>query len=152
MNSWGNFFVEKGVKVNGDYYHREVLDGVMKRQAQTLFLDANWCFLQDDATSHTTRAHSAVLRSWISWLHREGWVATKLTWSEHIRLRHFRRIWAKGLRSRILSLARLKLKILRECTKFPQEFIWNLTNFGARGCWPASELVVTDLSDCNFFH
>ena len=47
--------VEKGVGVNGDYSHREVLDGVMKRQAQTLFLDGNWCFLQDDETSHTTR-------------------------------------------------------------------------------------------------
>jgi len=48
-------FVENGVKINGDYYRREVLDGVVKRQAQTLFPDGNWCFLQDGATSHTAR-------------------------------------------------------------------------------------------------
>ena len=55
--------VEKGVKVNGDYYRREVLDDVVKRQAQTLFPDENWCFLQDGVTSNYGTLDSAVLRS-----------------------------------------------------------------------------------------
>lgn len=46
-------FVKKGVKIDADYYRREILDGTVNVWAPILLPDRNWTYQQDGAPAHT---------------------------------------------------------------------------------------------------
>jgi transposase InsO family protein len=45
-------FIDRGVKINAEYYKTEVLVRILLPEAQTLHGDEYYCFQQDGATSH----------------------------------------------------------------------------------------------------
>lgn len=49
-------FIEKGVKINADYYQKENLEGSLKTWAPLIHENDNWCFQQDSAPSHMAKA------------------------------------------------------------------------------------------------
>lgn len=52
-------FIEKGVKINANYYVEEVLKKNLKPNAEKLFQDDYYCFQQDGAPSHTANLTQA---------------------------------------------------------------------------------------------
>ena len=48
------YFVEKGTKINGNYYTRKILP-FAKREGIKMFGDMNWVFQQDGAPAHTSK-------------------------------------------------------------------------------------------------
>lgn len=50
-------FVEPGVKINAEYYRREILEGMVKPAGHALFGEAKWCFQQDSAPSHKAKSN-----------------------------------------------------------------------------------------------
>ena len=48
-------FIDKGVKINANYYLNEVLKGHVLRYALSLFGSDNWGFQQDSAPSHAAK-------------------------------------------------------------------------------------------------
>ena len=53
------FFVEKGVKINSEYYMREILDKMLPEMSA--LSGGDYIFLQDGARSHTSKASIAYL-------------------------------------------------------------------------------------------
>lgn len=49
-------FIERGVKINAEYYLKEVLENHMLPYANALFGDDYYCFQQDSAPSHKARS------------------------------------------------------------------------------------------------
>jgi hypothetical protein len=46
-------FIDRGFKINGEYYKTEVLERILFPEAQKLYRDEYDCFQQDGAPSHT---------------------------------------------------------------------------------------------------
>ena len=53
------FFVEKGVKINSEYYRNELLDYMLPEMSN--LSGGDYIFLQDGARSHTSKASIAYL-------------------------------------------------------------------------------------------
>lgn len=48
-------FVEKGVKINANFYLTEILEAELKVQADLTHGEGNWCFQQDSAPAHKAK-------------------------------------------------------------------------------------------------
>jgi inhibitor of nuclear factor kappa-B kinase subunit alpha len=48
-------FVERGVKVNGNYYQREILQKIVKPAGKRIFKNQQWTFQQDSAPAHSAK-------------------------------------------------------------------------------------------------
>jgi transposase len=68
---WGAFskrgklplvFIDKGVKINANYYKTEVLEKVLLPNMQSMYGDDYYCYQQDGAPSHTSNA----VQTWCS--------------------------------------------------------------------------------------
>jgi hypothetical protein len=46
-------FINRGVKINAEYYKKEVLQRILLPEPQKLYGDEYYCFQQDGAPSHT---------------------------------------------------------------------------------------------------
>lgn len=55
-------FIEKGAKINADYYQREILEGTLKIWAPLIQGDNSWTFQQDSAPAHKARSTQAWLK------------------------------------------------------------------------------------------
>lgn len=54
-------FIEKGVKVNAEYYITEILESHLKPEVQRLYPDGDWIFQQDSAPAHK----ATVTQEWL---------------------------------------------------------------------------------------
>lgn len=52
-------FIEKGVKINSEYYQKEILEPVLKPEAQKLYPNGDWIFQQDSAPAHASKVNQA---------------------------------------------------------------------------------------------
>lgn len=69
-------FVDPGTKVNTEYYKNDILSEVLLPEASRLFPTGNWCFQQDGAPSHTSRATQAWLKAHTpAFITKEEWPA-----------------------------------------------------------------------------
>lgn len=48
-------FVKRGVKVNGNYYQREILQKIVKPAGKRIFKNQQWTFQQDSAPAHSAK-------------------------------------------------------------------------------------------------
>ncbi|CAF0950007.1 unnamed protein product [Didymodactylos carnosus] len=49
-------FVEKGAKINAEYYQDEILESTLKPNISTLYPDGQWIFQQDSAPAHEAKS------------------------------------------------------------------------------------------------
>ncbi len=49
-------FVEKGAKINAEYYQDEILESTLKPNISTLYPDGQWIFQQDSAPAHKAKS------------------------------------------------------------------------------------------------
>ena len=50
-------FIDRGVKINKEYYQREILESVLKPEARRLFPEGGWTFQQDSAPAHKAKVN-----------------------------------------------------------------------------------------------
>ena len=50
-------FIDRGVKINAEYYQREVLEAHLKPEASQLHLKVDWIFQQDSAPAHKAKVN-----------------------------------------------------------------------------------------------
>lgn len=48
-------FIDRGVKINSDYYQKEVLEAQLKPEASQLYPKCDWIFQQDSAPAHKAK-------------------------------------------------------------------------------------------------
>jgi len=50
-------FIDRGVKINQEYYQRNNLESVLKPEARRLFPEGGWIFQQDSAPAHKAKVN-----------------------------------------------------------------------------------------------
>jgi len=56
-------FIDRGVKINAEYYRENILEGALKSWARKHFGRRPWTFQQDSAPSHSARATQEWLKN-----------------------------------------------------------------------------------------
>lgn len=70
-------FVDKGVKINKEYYRDEILESTLKPSIDSLFPEGNYCFQQDSAPAHTANVVQDWCRSNLAdFIDKQEWPAS----------------------------------------------------------------------------
>lgn len=112
-------FVDKGTKINAEFYQREILAAHLKPEADRLYPNADWCFQQDSAPSHKAKVNQTWCKSNCpNFIASQDWPAASPDLNP---LDYF--VWGKLTAivnaKQHRSLADLKRTILREWEKLP---------------------------------
>ena len=63
-------FVDRGVKINKEYYQREKLESVLKPEARRLFPEGGWPFQQNSTPETQGKTEPRVLKSCLPEFHQ----------------------------------------------------------------------------------
>lgn len=123
-------FVEKGVKINKEYYRHEILESGLKPNVPSIYPDGQWTFQQDSAPAHKAK----VVQEWLrcncpDFIDIEQWPASSPDLNP---LDYF--VWgtleAKVNATYHRSIDSLKKKLIEEWHKLPMKQIR-----AAIDCW-----------------